>query len=135
VATFALSRFRNLEGTSRAFTRPADFNPDAYARRAFRIVGGEKPIKVRLLFEPKLAVYITERQWHAAQEFRIRADGRVEMRLETTGRKELIRWILSWMPDVKVLAPKSLHHRIVEKLRDGLRAQELKKIELDNCTA
>jgi hypothetical protein len=28
--------------------------------------------------------------------------------METTGRKELVRWILSWMPDVKVLAPKSL---------------------------
>ena len=28
-------------------------------------------------------------------------EGRVEMRLETTGRKELVRWILSWMPDVK----------------------------------
>jgi hypothetical protein len=23
--------------------------------------------------------------------------------METTGRKELVRWILSWMPDVKVL--------------------------------
>jgi len=45
---------------------------------------------------------ITKRQWHPTQEFRTRADGRVEMRLETTGRKELIRWVLSWMPDVKV---------------------------------
>jgi len=44
--------------------------------------------------------------------------------LSAPGRKELIRWVLSWMPDVRVLAPKSLHERIVEKLRDGLRAQE-----------
>ena len=87
-------------------------------------MGGEDPINVRLLFEPKLAVYITERQWHPTQEFRLHTDGRVEMRLETTGRKELIRWVLSWIPDVKVLAPKSLHDRIVEKLHDGLRAQK-----------
>ena len=59
----------------------------------------------------------------APPQFRTRPDGRVEMRLKTTGRKELIRWVLSWMPDVKVLAPKSLHDRIAEKLRDGLRAQ------------
>jgi len=58
------------------------------------------------------------------QEFQTHADGRVEMRLETTGRKELVRWILSWMPDVKVLAPKSLRDRIAEKLQDGLRTQE-----------
>jgi hypothetical protein len=44
------------------------------------------------------------------------------MRLETTGRKELVRWVLSWMPDVKALAPKSLRDRIAGKLRDGLRA-------------
>jgi len=80
-------------------------------------------MKVRLLFEPKLEVYIKERQWHPSQVFETRADGRVEMRLETSGRKELVRWILSWMPDVKVLAPKSLRDRIKEKLQDGLRAQ------------
>ena len=56
---------------------------DAYARQAFGIVGGEEPIKVRL-----------------------------------------VRWVLSWMPDVKVLAPKSLRDRIAEKLQDGLRAQQ-----------
>ena len=39
------------------------------------------------------------------------------MRLETIGRKELDRWILSWIPDVKGLAPKSRHDRIVEKPR------------------
>ena len=124
VATFALSRFRQIAATGSAFTRPAEFSPETYARQAFGIVGGEEPIKVRLLFEPKVAVYITERQWHPSQAFRTRRDGRVEMRLETTGRKELVRWILSWAPDVKVLAPKSLRDRIAEKLRDGLQAQQ-----------
>ncbi len=81
-------------------------------------------MKVQLLFEPKLAVYITERQGHATQEFRTRRDGSVEMRLETTGCKKLIRWAMSWMPDVKVLAPASLRDRIVEKLENGLRAQK-----------
>ena len=124
IETFALSRFRRIEVTGQCFTRPAEFCPETYARQAFGIVGGEELIKVRLLFEPKLAVYITERQWHPSQEFRMRPDGRVELRLETTGRKELVRWILSWMPDVKVLAPRSLRDRVAEKLRDGLRAQE-----------
>ena len=124
VAMFALSRFRQVAATGQSFTRPAEFSPETYTRQAFGIVGGEKAIKVRLLFASKLAVYITERQWHPTQEFRARTDGRVEMCLETTGRKELIRWVLSWRPDVKVLAPKSLHDRIVEKLRDGLRTQQ-----------
>jgi predicted DNA-binding transcriptional regulator YafY len=124
VATFALSRFRRIEATGQNFARPDAFSPETYARQAFGIVGGEKLIKVRLPFEPKLAVYITERDWHPSQEFRTRRDCHVEMRMETTGRKELIRWVLSCMPDVKVLAPTSLRDRIREKLRDGLDAQQ-----------
>jgi len=34
---------------------------------------------------------------------RERRDGSLELRLETSGRKELIRWNLSWMPHVKAL--------------------------------
>jgi len=84
----------------------------------FGIVSAEEPIRVRLLLEPKQVVSITERQWHASQRFQTRADSRVEMSLETTGRKEHVRWILFWMADVKVLTPKSLQDRIAEKLRD-----------------
>jgi hypothetical protein len=73
------------------------------------------------LFEPKLAVYISERQWHPSQVLKQRRDGRLELRMKTTGRKELVRWVLSWMPDVRVLAPKSLRDRIAQKLEEGLR--------------
>lgn len=123
VATFALSRFRQVEGTGAIFRRAQDFDARAYAREAFGITRGEKLMRVRLLFEPKLAVYLMERDWHPSQTFIRRPDGRVEMRLETSGRKELIRWVLSWMPDVQVLAPKSLKGRIEEKLRNGLTRQ------------
>lgn len=63
------------------------------------------------------------RQLHPSQVFHMRQDGRVEMRFETTGRKQVVRWIHSWMPDVKVLAPKSLRDRVCEKLEAGLRSQ------------
>jgi len=92
---------------------PEGVNSHDDARQAFGIVGGEGPIKVRLLFEPKLAVYITERQWHPSQEFRTRQDGCVEMRLETTGRKELVRWVLVMDAGCKgagTQAPAETHH-------------------------
>jgi hypothetical protein len=44
----------------------------------------------------------------------MRRDGRVLMRFETTGRKQVIRWVLSWMPDVKVFNRiKELHVRLL----------------------
>lgn len=123
MATFALSRFRQVEGTGATFRRATDLVVKAYAGEAFGITRGEKLMRVRLLFESNLAVYIMERDWHPSQTFTRRPDGRVEMRLETSGRQELIRWVLSWMPDVRVLAPKSLRDRIEEKLRNGLARQ------------
>ena len=44
----------------------------------------------------------------------------LELCLQTAGRKELTRWILSWMPHVKVLAPRQLRDRVRERMREGL---------------
>ena len=38
------------------------------------------------------------RVWHSSQELCERQAGSLEVRLETSERKELTRWILSWMP-------------------------------------
>ena len=78
-------------------------------------------MKIRLLFEPKLAVYISERQWHPSQTLKKRPDGRVSCAWKRPGGRNWYAGVLSWMPDVRVLAPKSLRDRITLKLTDGLR--------------
>jgi predicted DNA-binding transcriptional regulator YafY len=75
---------------------------------------------VRLLFAKDVATYIRERVWHPSQQLRERRDGGLEVRLETSGRKELTRWILSWMPHVKVLAPRQLRKRLKQRMTQGL---------------
>ena len=52
-----------------------------------------------------------------------RRDGRLEVRLKTAGWNELVRWILAWQPDVKVLAPLALRRRVVEKMQAGIAAK------------
>lgn len=74
----------------------------------------------RLLFDAKIATYIEERVWHSTQKMKRQRDGNLEMSFETTGWKELVRWILSWQPDVKVLTPKRLRKRVELKMRQGL---------------
>ena len=97
-----------------------EFDAEQHIKDAFGISRGEKPFKVRLLFDAKIATYIEERVWHPTQKMKRRRNGSLEMQFETTGWKELVRWILSWQPDVKVLMPKRLRDRIEEKLRQGL---------------
>ena len=75
---------------------------------------------MRLLFAKEVATYVRERIWHPSQQLRERPGGRLELRLVTSGRKELTRWILSWMPHVKVLGPRQLRERVKERLSQGL---------------
>ena len=120
IETFALSRCRTIEGTGQHFVRPAGFDARRFFKDAFGISQAEKPWRVRLLFAKEVATYIRERVWRPSQELRERRDGRLEVRLETSGRKELTRWILSWTPHVKVLAPRQLRERLKERMTQAL---------------
>ena len=41
--------------------------------------------------------------------------------MQTRGWKELVRFVLSWQPDVQVLRPIALRERVIEKMQDGLK--------------
>jgi proteasome accessory factor B len=120
IETFALSRCRTIEGTGEHFLRPPGFDARNFFKDAFGISQAEKPWKVRLLFAREVATCVQERVWHPSQQLRERPGGRLELRLVTSGRKELTRWILSWMPHVKVLGPRQLRERVKDRLAKGL---------------
>jgi proteasome accessory factor B len=120
IETFALSRCRSLAGTRQHFARPAGFDAPAFFKDAFGISQADKPWKARLIFAREVATYIRERVWHTSQALRQRRDGALELRLQTSSRKELTRWILSWMPHVQVLAPRQLRERVRQRMRQGL---------------
>jgi len=124
IATFAISRIRELRATGEYFEVEAEFDAAAHIASAFGIVRGEAPFRVRLRFSATVAAYIGERVWHPTQRIEEQPDGGVILELETAGWKELVRWILSWQPDVQVLEPARLRERIREKLAQGLAGYE-----------
>jgi proteasome accessory factor B len=100
--------------------RTADFDAGTLFKDAFGISQAERPWQVRLLFAKEVGTYIRERVWHASQELRQRRDGTLELHLQTSSRKELTRWILSWMPHVTVIAPLELRERVLKRMRQAL---------------
>lgn len=66
---------------------------------------------VRLLFPKKFVIAIIERTRQPSRRIRDRRDGSFELELLAAPNIELVRWILSWTPDVRVLAPRSLRVR------------------------
>lgn len=120
LATFAVSRIQSVEGTGEHFEMPKTFDPKEHIEKAFGIVRGDKVFRVRLLFSKNVSGYIKERVWHPDQRIVEKRDGCIELSFETAGWKELVRWVLSWQPDVKVLAPKRLRERVELKMRQAL---------------
>jgi predicted DNA-binding transcriptional regulator YafY len=122
LTTYAVSRIKAMKATGRYFKVPRGFKVEDHVEKAFGIVRGDEVMGVRLVFAPTVAAYIRERVWHPSQKIIERRDGGIELRMKTAGWKELVRWILSWQPDVKVLAPVKLRRRIKEKMQQALAA-------------
>ena len=63
-----------------------------------------------------MAAFIAERVWHPSQKLEFLPGGYLKMTLETSAWKPLVRFILSWIPDVEVVRPVNLRERINEIL-------------------
>ena len=60
--------------------------------------------------------------WHASQQLRDDAGGRLKLTLDVCHDWALRSWILSWGPFVRVVSPASLAGEVISDLRRGGRA-------------
>lgn len=120
VRTFSLARILSARETDIHFQRPEHFDFHAFFASHFGIHWGQGSIEVRIRFQPGAAAFIRERQWHPSQEVEEREDGGLVLTMTVNHLLELKRWILSWGPAARVLAPPDL----VREIREDLLAME-----------
>lgn len=111
--TFALPRISRLKVTKKKFTRPANFMGSEHLKQSFGIwsVAGDYSRQlVRVELKDYAARLAEERRWHPTQEvIRLNTKGtRVEIRFEIGRLEEVLRWVLSFGSQAKVLAPPEL---------------------------
>ena len=81
-----------------------------------------KPVRWAKLRITNVAVeWVSKRVWHSNQKSSFDSDGSLLLEIPYTDDRELIQDILAWLPDVEVLAPKSLHARLNEILTAALK--------------
>lgn len=126
VLQFVPSRIRSLRPTGETFDAPRGFSLEEHLGGAFRIfTTGRRPARVRLRFWPPASRIAQERFIHPTARW---TDDQVggaflEMRVETS--PELVSWILGWLPDVEVLAPRGLRDSVARAAADGARKNGL----------
>ena len=123
ILTLAVERFKDVCLTSEEFEYPEGFDPNQRLEYAFGIVGGE-PVEVKIWFSSEQARYIRERRWVKEQRITTRKDGSIVIRMKISGLYEVMRWVLSYGADAKVLEPESLREKMEEELRKTLKNYE-----------
>jgi predicted DNA-binding transcriptional regulator YafY len=111
VRVFAVDRIRAVAALGDTFTPPADFDAEAYWRGAWGIVRGDL-VAVRAVFSSVVAPHIRGRLWHASQELRELAGGRLELRMTVADTLEVRRWLMGFGAEAEVLAPQALREAI-----------------------
>lgn len=115
--TFALPRMSRVKVLDARFERPADFDGGSYLKRSFGIwsvTGDPTRHLVRVELRNYAARLGQERRWHPTQEVVVlnTKGTRIEVRFEVGRLEEVLRWVLSFGSQAKVLGPPELAHMV-----------------------
>lgn len=117
---FAIERIETLELLQERFEVPDDYSVNALTGAAFGLIDDGTTQQVELLFDKEIAHLVCERVWHPEQQLERGLDGSLILRFDAAGDKEILSWIYSFVPHVRVLGPQSLQQQFVEGLTRGL---------------
>ena len=81
---FVLDRIKMLNVTDRTFEVPGDFDLETYMRSPFRVIH-DRPVKVTVRFDKKVAGYVKEKIWHHTQRIEPQKDGSIIFSAEVAG--------------------------------------------------
>jgi len=109
VLTFAVDRIASFDAGTETFDYPSGYSPQQQTEGAFGLVSGKDRHKVVLEFTAAVAQLVVERRFHPSQKARRAASGGVILEM-TLGNlsAELLSFVLSYGPDVRVVQPPAL---------------------------
>ena len=117
--TFKLERILRLAVTPEHFEAPPDGVVEEALERAWGIIADQGDVEVVLRFARSVAGRVAETTWHPSQAVTKERDGSLTWRATVSGTIEIRAWILSWGPDVEVLAPATLRAEVAALLADA----------------
>ena len=116
IRTFATQRVRDITVLEDTFVRPSSISDEPFG--ASLGAGQGQPVHVVVRFNPEIAQYVKERQYHASQCTEAQPDGSIRVELDVCNDAWLKSWILSFGHTARVLAPTELAQEILAELRD-----------------
>jgi predicted DNA-binding transcriptional regulator YafY len=115
VRMFAIDRILSLTVTNLPCQMPLGFNLEEYVRDALTVMRGGPQIEVELHFDRKTSAWAKDRIWHPSQKATLDKKGCLTLVLQIADTPELVGWILSFGPGVRVVKPSTLIENVKSK--------------------
>ena len=120
IRTLALERISQITESEEIFIRPTlkEFDPELRMKNVFGLICDDSgPIEVKIWFSAHQAPYIKERIWSPSQDIIDQNDGSIILKMKTSGRYEIKRWVLGYGAEAEVLQPNNLREEIADELQ------------------
>ena len=118
IRIYALSRIRGAEFLNESFDVPKGFDPSRHIDLSFGVWNNpEPPEEFEILFEPRLANYVTEREWHKSQKITKRKDGSVTLKFKSNQKQIVLSWVMGFGSSAKVIRPQWLADQIRDEAK------------------
>jgi predicted DNA-binding transcriptional regulator YafY len=114
-----VERIAAVEKLPERFVYPPGYSPQKYTEGSFGIIDGPSTDVELLLLNPETVAYLMSRRLHRTQRFHKRRDGKTMLTMTVRGTTELVSWILSLGPYVKVVRPAALRDEVKACLRQA----------------
>ena len=116
IRLLALERIKSIELTDQQYERPIDFEPAALLSKAFGVFWDD-PFTAKIWFSASQARYIRERKWSENDSIEEQNDGSIILSMDTSGRYDVKRWVMSIGSEAVLLEPEDLRDEIRGEVR------------------
>ena len=120
---FAVERIKKVELQAERFEVPENYQVEKLTGTAFGLISEEESQQLELFFDKEVAHLIRERVWHPDQVIEEHEDGALVLRFSASGDKEILAWLYSFVPFVRVVGPQSLQDKFATGLVEALAFQ------------
>jgi predicted DNA-binding transcriptional regulator YafY len=120
VRMFAVDRILSLTITNFPCQMPLGFNVEDYVRNSISVMRGGKLIDVELRFDRKTSAWAKDRIWHPSQKTTMDKEGCLTLKLQVAETPELVGWIMSFGPGVRVVSPDMLQEKVLAAAKEIL---------------
>jgi predicted DNA-binding transcriptional regulator YafY len=111
IRILAVDRVNEVELIEEHFSEPAGFDPEEVLLDAFDLTLDD-PIAIEVRFSEQAARRVLNRRWSSSQKVTRQNDGSIILKMHTSGKDDLFRWILGFGDQAEILKPDELRDEI-----------------------